>query len=65
MGPPVRRVDERVIVVAPSFIGKRGVVTQVTPLLMVQIDGERLPLHFGEREVIAERESARHMTAGE
>lgn len=37
--------------VQPSwFDGMTGKVTQVTPYVMVHIDGERLPLRFDERD---------------
>lgn len=52
------------IVVAPSFVGMRGEVTDVKPILLVRLDGERLPLHFGEREVIDEV-SERHVGGAE
>lgn len=60
----MRRIGDRVIIVAPSFVGMRGVVTDVKPILLVRIDGERLPLHFGEREVIDES-SERHVGGAE
>jgi hypothetical protein len=60
----MRSVGDRVIIVAPSFKGLRGVVTDVNPILLVRIDGERLPLHFGEREVIDET-SERHVGGAE
>lgn len=60
----MRRVGDRVIVVAPSFVGMRGEVTDVKPILLVRLDGERLPLHFGEREVIDEV-SERHVGGAE
>jgi hypothetical protein len=60
----MRREGDRVIVIAPSFRGMRGVVTDVSPILLVRLDGERLPLHFGEREVIDET-SERHLGGAE
>lgn len=61
----MRRVGDRVIIVAPSFAGMRGVITNVLPhAVCVRLDGERLPLHFGEREVIDEQ-SEKHIGGAE
>lgn len=53
----MRHVGERVIGVAPwsSFRGKRGVVTQTEPFLMVRVDEDERPIRMGDGEVIAEQ----------
>jgi hypothetical protein len=55
-----RRVGERVIVFPGwgSFDGKRGVVTQLAPYVMVHLDDERLPMRFDDHVLIPEEESA-------
>lgn len=59
-------VGDRVEVFAlwSSFKGMCGVVTSVTPGLMVRIDGDTYPIAFGEREV-RRLESQRAWVAGE
>ena len=49
-------VGDRVHVVEPwsSFRGMRGTVTQVRPYIMILIDGDRLPIRVGEREIARE-----------
>ncbi len=44
------RVGDPVIVRArwSSFLGRKGRVTQVEPYVLVQIEGERLPLRVDE-----------------
>jgi hypothetical protein len=61
-----RYVGEPVIVVATwsSFRGRKGVVTQVTPFVMVQLEGEAFPLRMGAGEVVAEQ-SERHVGGAE
>lgn len=46
-----------------SFLGMRGRVTQTEPIIMVHLDGERLPMAFGQSELVAEEESAHHAGA--
>lgn len=45
------------------FDGMKGEVTQVSPYVMVLLDGERLPLRFDARD-FDRVESEPHMTAG-
>lgn len=61
------RRHQRVIVVSEktNFRGMRGRVTQIDPFIMVQLDGERLPMRLDSSELIAEEESAPHVAGAE
>lgn len=62
----MRHVGEPVEVAAPwsSFWRKRGRVTQTQPYLMVHVEGERVPMRFGEGEVFS-LESSKHVGGAE
>ncbi len=47
------RTGDRVRVTAAwsSFVGMAGVVKQVQPHLMILLDGDRMPIRVGEREI--------------
>ncbi len=48
------------------FDGLRGVVTRLTPTVMVHLDGERLPMVFDERDlVVLEEPSTLNLTGAE
>ncbi len=44
---------DRVLVTAmwSTYVGMYGVVTATSPHLMIKLDGDRLPIRVGDREV--------------
>ena len=61
------RAGQRVVVVASwsSFCGMRGKVMQVSPHLMVHLDGDAFPMRFGDREVAPDESGQVSMTGCE
>lgn len=47
-----------------SFIGERGVVTSLVPL-MVLLEGERLPMCFSTNEVVLDDDEQAHVAGAE
>ena len=60
IGDPVR-----VTAAWSPFYGYRGTVTQVTPHLMIRIEGDSYPIRVGEREVVREEPSTVNLTGVE
>jgi hypothetical protein len=53
------RVGDRVSVNAhwSSFYGMRARVVETRPVLMILIDGDRLPIRVGEQEILEEADT--------
>lgn len=60
-------VGDRVRVVAhwSTFVGMGGLVTQVTPWLMVRLDGDKHPLRIEEPSVVLDEPSTVNLTGAE
>jgi len=61
------RVGDRVLFTAmwSSFFGMKGRVEQLTPHIMVRIDGDSYPIRVGSREITVDVQSLIAMTGAE